>query len=317
MSNQSESGGGANDLHPIDLDFAALRNSDFESFCRALFEWSKKRKTASLSFYDKIRKDHAWVNKYRPMLALLGGAAILLTSVATMLQFFNPDGKSYYGIAALVIAVVLYALIGALSFYERNTDASGTYFRSIDFIFAVHDLWTKLQFELLRALETAKDKDPEKENTARDKMIALVQGFASDLDKLKTTNIGAWRVQFATSLSALDLAAKKGNEDAQKLLGGSLASIRKAATDLAKVSEEAARPTFVSLKFQGDCDGDITIYVDGSQVAETHLKEFVIDRIRPGLRKIEARAEKGDRQLHAIAILETKPGLQNLSLTLA
>ena len=43
----------------------------------------------------------------------------------------------------------IYALMGAIAFYDRATDKASAYFRYVIAMLSIRDLWTKLEFELL------------------------------------------------------------------------------------------------------------------------------------------------------------------------
>jgi len=70
---------------------------------------------------------------------------VLLTAIAASLRFYSAAYEIegfYYDIWIISLALLLYALMAAVSFFERSAEGSGHYFRSILAILAIHDLWT-------------------------------------------------------------------------------------------------------------------------------------------------------------------------------
>src|SRR5947209_17239298 len=86
---------------------------------------------------------------------LLGSIAFLLTGLAAALRFapeaflqkWDLDG---FDKGVLLIVLAIYAVMGAISFYEKGTDKTTAYFRQLGIILAIRDLWTKVQFEFLK-----------------------------------------------------------------------------------------------------------------------------------------------------------------------
>src|SRR5205823_1356700 len=103
------------------------------------------------SYYEGLRQNNTkWANGSRWVLALLGSIAFLLTGLAAALRL-APDTeplKFFVGADKVVLLVVLalYAVMGAISFYEKGTDKTTAYFRQVGIILGIRDLWTKVQF---------------------------------------------------------------------------------------------------------------------------------------------------------------------------
>jgi hypothetical protein len=79
----------------------------------------------------------------------LGTVAVLLTAIAAGLRVYLAANKieGSYDIWIMGFALLLYALMAAVSFFERSAEGSGHYFRSILAILAIRDLWTPYQFK--------------------------------------------------------------------------------------------------------------------------------------------------------------------------
>ncbi len=269
---------------------------------------------------------------------MLGSIAFLLTGLAAALRFapeaflqkWDLDG---FDKGVLLIVLAIYAVMGAISFYEKGTDKTTAYFRQLGIILAIRDLWTKVQFEFLKELMVLKSAaDPKAgEAVARERIRALAQAFCNDLDKVATGELADWRTEFLASLSELEAAAKKGSEDvttqiqevlktAEKAATDAKASAEKAAADAraaAKTAEEAGKPGALNLALSGDFDDQVLISVDGLEVARSSGKTIAVDRVVPGLRKISAHAKKGGKDLETARMVDVKPGLQDLEFVLS
>ena len=261
---------------------------------------------------------------------MTGLAAALRFAPETFLQKWSLDG---FDKGVLLFVLAIYAVMGAISFYERATDKTTAYFRHLGIILVIRDLWTKVQFEFLKELIVLKSAaDPKAaEAVARERIRALAQAFSDDLDKVATGELTDWRTEFLASLSELDAAAKKGSEDVTAQVQEALKAAEKAATDArataekaaadardaAKAAEEAGKPGALNLAVSGDFDDQVLISVDGVEVARSSGKAIAIDRIVPGLRKISAHAKRDSKDVETARMVDVRPGLQELEVILS
>ena len=328
-----------NTFRAIELEPQATAELEFSKFVEALLQKLGLLKEERFLYYENLRKETTkWANGSRWVLALLGSIAFLLTGLAAALRFapeaflqkWDLDG---FDKGVLLIVLAIYAVMGAISFYEKGTDKTTAYFRQLGIILAIRDLWTKVQFEFLKELMVLKSAaDPKAgEAVARERIRALAQAFCNDLDKVATGELADWRTEFLASLSELEAAAKKGSEDvttqiqevlktAEKAATDAKASAEKAAADAraaAKTAEEAGKPGALNLALSGDFDDQVLISVDGLEVARSSGKTIAVDRVVPGLRKISAHAKKGGKDLEIARMVDVKPGLQDLELVLS
>ncbi len=328
-----------NTFRAIELEPQATAELEFSKFVEALLQKLGLLKEERFLYYENLRKENTkWANGSRWVLALLGSIAFLLTGLAAALRFapeaflqkWDLDG---FDKGVLLIVLAIYAVMGAISFYEKGTDKTTAYFRQLAIILAIRDLWTKVQFEFLKELMVLKSAaDPKAgEAVARERIRALAEAFCNDLDKVATGELADWRTEFLASLSELEAAAKKGSEDvttqiqevlktAEKAATDAKASAEKAAADAraaAKTAEEAGKPGALNLALSGDFDDQVLISVDGVEVARSSGKTIAVDRVVPGLRKISAHAKKGGKDLEIARMVDVKPGLQDLELVLS
>jgi hypothetical protein len=323
----------------IELDLQALADVEFPEFVKALLEEIRRIKDEQFAWYEGLRrKNSGWANRARVLLAWLGSAAFLLTGLAAILRF-APEaelakldsrlvGADKY---ALLIVLVIYAVMGTISFYERGTDKTTAYFRHLAIILAIRDLWTRVQFEILKeltALKSATDQKPA-EAAARERIRALAQGFCNDLNKVSSGEFAEWRTEFLASLSELAEAAKKGSDDVTKQVQDVLKTAAKAASDAkaaaaeaeadakaaARAANEAAKPGAINVTAPGDVEGEIVIEIDGVEAARSRGRTLALERVTPGLRRVTARAMKEGKDVEASFLVEVKPGLQDLKLT--
>ncbi len=328
-----------NTFRAIELEPQATAELEFSKFVEALLQKLGLLKEERFLYYENLRKENAkWANGSRWVLALLGSIAFLLTGLAAALRFapeaflqkWDLDG---FDKGVLLTVLAIYAVMGAISFYEKGTDKTTAYFRQLGIILAIRDLWTKVQFEFLKELMVLKSAaDPKAgEAVARERIRALAEAFCNDLDKVATGELADWRTEFLASLSELEAAAKKGSEDVTTQIQEVLKTAEKAATDAkvsaekaaadaraaAKTAEEAGKPGALNLALSGDFDDQVLISVDGVEVARSSGKTIAVDRVVPGLRKISAHAKKGGKDLEIARMVDVKPGLQDLELVLS
>jgi hypothetical protein len=308
----------------IDLQPEATASLDLTEFVNTLLEKLRKVKDERFAYYEHLRAQNSrWANKSRQWLALLGSLAFLLTALAAALRFaawFDGWDKG-----ALVAVLAIYAIMGTISFYEKGTTKSSDYFRHLNVILSIRDLWTKLQFALLNeaiALNKADDKVAA-EPAARTRITALAEAFCNDLNKVSTSELADWRTAFTASLSELSETAKKGTDDVAKQLQDAVKAAEKSATDAkaaaqtaAKAAVEAGKSGALNLTISGDFDGEVVVSVDGVEKAHSSGKSVAIESVPPGIRKLSAQAQKGPKKLEASQMVEIKPGLQDLTLAL-
>jgi hypothetical protein len=327
-----------NTFRAIELEPQATAELEFPKFVEALLQKLGVLEEERFLYYENLRKKNTkWANGSRWVLALLGSIAFLLTGLAAALRFAPEPFLQKWDLTGfdkgvLLAVLAIYAVMGAISFYEKGTDKTTAYFRHLGIILAIRDLWTKVQFEFLKELTVLKNAaDPKAgEAVARERIRALAEAFCNDLDKVATGELTDWRTEFLASLSELEAAAKKGTQDVTTQIQEVLKTAEKAATDArvaaekaaadaraaAKTADEAGRPGALNVALSGDFDDQVLISVDGVEVVRSTGKTIAIDRVAPGLRKISVHAKKGQKDLETARMVDVKPGLQELELVL-
>ena len=327
-----------NTFRAIELEPQGTAELEFPKFVEALLEKLRRLKDERFIYYEDLRrKNTKWANDSRWVLALLGSIAFLLTGLAAALRFAPEASLQKWGLdgfdkGVLLAVLAIYAVMGAISFYEKGTDKTTTYFRHLAIILAIRDLWTKVQFEFLKELIVLKDAaDPKTaEVVARERIRALAEAFCNDLNKITTGELTEWRTEFLASLSELEAAAKKGTEHVTKQTQETVRAAESAATDAkaaaekaaadaraaAKTAEEASKPGALNLTLSGDFDDEVLVSVDDVEMARSRGKTIALERVVPGLRKISAHAKKGAKDVETALMVDVKPGLQRLELVL-
>jgi len=328
-----------NTFRAIELEPQGTAELEFSKFVEALLEKLRLLKDERFIYYEDLRrKNTKWANGSRWVLALLGSIAFLLTGLAAALRFAPEASLQKWGLdgfdkGVLLAVLAIYAVMGAISFYEKVTDKTTAYFRHVGIILAIRDLWTKAQFEFLKELIVLKDAaDPKTaEVVARERIRALAEAFCNDLNKITTGELTEWRTEFLASLSELEAAATKGTEDVRKQIQETVRAAENAATDAkaaaekaaadaraaAKTAEEASKPGALNLTLSGDFDDEVLISVDDIEMARSRGKTIALERVVPGLRKISAHAKKGTKDVETAIMVDVKPGLQELELILS
>jgi hypothetical protein len=277
---------------------------------KRLAEFTRTRR----DYYDGRRAAVSWwVFGSRTVLAIAGSLGIFLTAVAAALQLTKQPEESG---TVLFIILVLYALMGAVAFYERVTDKASSYFRHVVAILSIRDLWTKLQFEVLKELEKLRKATDvaTAEAAARDQIIALVEAYCTDLDKITTTEAMEWRTEFQTSMGELEEAARKGSEDVIKRIEDYAKAAEKAAAD-AKAAAEALKPGYLNLKVNGDFEGEVVVLVDGGEAARVFGKDISLPKIDPGVHEIKIRSTANGKPAEASKTVKVDAGIHELELS--
>jgi hypothetical protein len=327
-----------NTFRAIELEPQGTAELEFSKFVEALLEKLRRLKDERFIYYEALRRQNTkWANGSRWVLALLGSIAFLLTGLAAALRFAPEAFLQKWGLdgfdkGVLLAVLAIYAVMGAISFYEKGTDKTTTYFRHLGIILAIRDLWTKVQFEFLKELIVLKDAGDRKaaEAVARERIRALAEAFCNDANKITTGELTEWRTEFLASLSELEAAAKKGTDDVTKQVQETVRAAENAATDAkaaaekaaadaraaAKTAEEANKPGALNLTLSGDFDDEVLVSVDDIEVARSRGKTIALERVVPGLRKVSAHAKKGAKDVETALMVDIKPGLQRLELVL-
>ncbi|PBC01430.1 hypothetical protein [Mesorhizobium sp. WSM3860] len=290
------------------MTFAELVSDIFER----LGEFTRKRR----DYYDAKRATSTrWVFGSRIFLAVAGALAFLLTAAAAALQL--DPGFAPWSRIALILALVIYAVMGAIAFYERATDRASAYFRYVIAILSMRDLWTKLEFEMLKELEKVRKATDVQaaEAAARDQIFALAEAYCNDLDKITTAEATEWNKEFQTSGGELDEAAKKGIEDVTKRIEDHVKTAQAAAAE-AKAAVDALRPGQINLTIKGNFDGEVTVLLDGAEAARSVGKTIALDNVRVGTHRIATRALAAGKQLESARMVDVKAGIQSVELSL-
>jgi hypothetical protein len=312
-----------NTFSSISLDPKTYRDLDFLAFLAFIYEKLDTLTAQRADYYRGLReKSASWVNHSRKFLAIAGALAFLMTALATCLRFV-PDvlggALKDYDKGLLFLVLVIYAVMGAVAFYERGTDKTNSYFRHIAVILGIRDLWSKFQFEVLKELTALRNggDTEEGQKAAREHIVALAQGFNNDLDKLAADEQTDWRTAFLASLSELSEAAKNGNQSANTRLEQLVTSAQQAATEAtaaAKAAADARRPGYLNIEISSDFDDDVAIAIDGGEARRSPGKQVTIGPLSAGIHMVAAKASKDGKPLETSVTIDIKPEIQTLSL---
>jgi hypothetical protein len=204
-----------NSLEPIQVNARGLIDLAFADFVATLLAELEELKDKRFNWYDQLRdRRYGRVHFIRYSLAWLGTVAIVFTAIGGLIRIFAPHFLDAYlkpsaDVWAFGIAIFLYAMMGAILFFEKATDNTSAYFRHLATTLAIRDLWTRLQFAFLKELMANKADNAE----TRERLRLLAESFCNDLDKLGSDEITQWRTESLTSLSELEASAKAGTEE--------------------------------------------------------------------------------------------------------
>ena len=306
----------------IDLRPQDAAQVPFGEFVTTLLAKLEGLKDQRFAFHNVLRRRYTrWTNGARSILAFLGAMAFLLTGLVAAIRFASNTEpfKAWagYDMPVMLAALFAYAIMGAITFYEKGTDKTTAYFRQVTTILVIRDLWTKAQFAFLKELRAINDApDPSAaEVVTRERIRVLAEAFCADLDKVATGELTEFRTEFVASLGELDAVSKKGFDDVTKQLQDATKVAEQAAA-AAKAVQDAAKPGFLNVTVVGDFDDEVVISVDETDTARSRGKLIAVERVAPGPRKIGAHAKKGPKELEMSSIVDVKPGLQDVRVTL-
>jgi hypothetical protein len=261
-------------------------------------------------FFNTQRQDKAWVFALRDWLARLGGLGILLTAGATAANLWNAD--SDLDSALLVLAMLAYAAMAAIAFYENSTNLASGYFRQVAILVQSRDLWTNFQFAVLAEVRTGLAGDATADTAARDKILALAQAAWADMEALARSEQESWQGEVLASLSKLQQVADGGGASVKaeilRLDKLALAAATEA-KDAKAALEQAQGPAFLTLTIEGAFTGEAEILMDGVAVARTETSPVALPAQRPGIRHLVVKAKgDGGKTRTATAHVELKAG---------
>lgn len=324
----------AGTLDPYEVKPAIWDEANFPKFVDLLLADLSLHRERFVGYFEKKRQENSgWANNSRFWLAILGAVALLLTGVAAAIRLAPAIfGEAGWDKVALVGVLVIYAVMTAAGAYEKYTDKTTSYFRHLAVILAFRDLWTKLQFEILKEkLAVRAAADPKvAEAAARERIRVLADAFCADLNKVTSNELNEWKTEFLLSLSELNEAAKKGTEEVTKQVQEIIKAAEKAATDAktaaekaavdakasAKAAEDAARMGAINFTVSGDYDEDVVVSIDQVEVARTRSKNFGHDKVPTGNRTIAAKSKKAGKDVGMSRVIDVKLGIQDVPLAL-
>lgn len=308
-----------NTFSALKIDPSDYADKTFAELVQYFYELLRSQTDQRAEFYDSLRKSGSdWANRMRAVFTTLGAVGLLLTALAASVRFI-PDFFSRFGLtgdsdrALLFLALVIYAIMGTLTFYEKGTDKTNAYFRHITVTLGIRDRWNKFQFDLLKQLDAVRDTSntDEAQNAGRARVIALAEAYAGDLDQLASSEFTDWKAAFLNSLAKINEAATAGAEE-----------ITKTREEFARM---AARPqiateAMIRLTLAGAFDSEAEIQIDGQKVG-TIAKEAPPDertfKATLGERKIAATATNQGQTVKAEKDVKLTSTGKDLILTLS
>jgi hypothetical protein len=305
----------------IESKLENLEDKDFRSFFAWLYGELADIRAARDNQYRILRsRSSRWISWSPRILAFLGALGLLLTAFASAVTLMPPETSSFLAGSnkwALLVAMSLYAIMGAIALYERGTDKTSAYFRHLAVGIAIRNLWNKFQLTLLKEYPNlAASTDTA---ASRRRVCELAEAFCNDVDKLVGDEQTQWHTELVNSLNELDQIATKGAADVKAQVAEFAETAAKAAQE-AKAAveriEAATKPGHLNLAISGQFDGELIVLVDDVEKARANSKKIAIENIPAGVHKISIRAKKGASSRNVSEMLEVKPGIQSHSITL-
>jgi len=310
---RSQSSSRPGTFRTVNLERLKLHSvTEVPAYAKALYDELRRIKRLRVAYYQDLRSGYSSVLGLRRNLIRLGIVALLATAISAAAQitgtkkFWFIDDVVTWGLGSALLA---YALMTALSFYESATANSSAYFRSNAIIVAFRDLWEQYEFDQVGILaEWAAGADPVATKT---ELLATARALIAAMDTLSRTELDDWRGEVQTSLAQLAAIGKEG-----------LASVKielRAEYDqrLAKL-EEAAKRAYVTLTINGDFVGEAELTIDGKQTIHTAQRQIALPEMTPGPHGIKASAKDKQGQLRSGAKwIDCKAGISEEELEVA
>ena len=305
----------------IESKLENLEDKDFRSFFDWLYRELAEIRTARDNQYRALRsKNSNWISWSPRILALLGALGLLLTAFASAVTLIPPETTSFWASSnkwALLVAMSLYAIMGAIALYERGTDKTSAYFRHLAVGIAIRNLWNKFQLTLLKEYPSlASSTDTA---ASRLRVCELAEAFCNDIDKLVGDEQTQWHSELVNSLNELDQVANKGTADVKAQVVALAETAAKAAQEAKAAAariEAATKPGHLNLAISGEFDGDLIVLVDDLEKARANSKKIAIENIPAGVHRISITGKKGTSSRNVSEMVEVKPGIQSHSIAL-
>jgi hypothetical protein len=305
----------------IEAKLENLEDKDFRSFFAWLYGELAEIRAARDNQYRMLRsKSSRWISWSPGILAFLGALGLLLTAFASAVTLMPPETSSFWASSnkwALLVAMSLYAIMGAIALYERGTDKTSAYFRHLAVGIAIRNLWNRFQLTLLKEYPSlAASTDTA---ASRHRMCELAEAFCNDVDKLVGDEQTQWHTELVNSLNELDQIATKGAADVKAQVAEFAETAARAAQEAKAAAdriEAATKPGHLNLAISGEFDGELIILVDDVEEARANSKKIAIENIPAGVHKIGIEVKRGTSSRNVSEMLEVKPGIQSHSITL-
>lgn len=292
----------------VDLDKLELESiGPIPDYAAKLYGELKRVKEERDRFYERNTATSRWVLKVRKALILLGILALLATAASSAAKLSSwSDTVVNYGLA---IALIAYALMTALSFYESATAGSAAYFRGNTIREALRDLWTNYEFDqaaILAKTSTGGDAD-----AIKPELLATARALAAAMDTLARNELNDWRGEVQTSLTQLAAVGKEGLAAMQAQL--------KADYDarLAKLEEDAKSKAYLTLQVNGAAVGDIDVTIDEGRPVRTPDRSIALPELKAGPHQIRVSGkDKDGTALTKAQWLEVKAGIEAIAIAI-
>ena len=312
---------GGTTFEPLELDpFDLATHTDLDAYGKVLLGRLKTALSERMAYFNHLRNKVASVNRNRRILAWLGAIAIVLTAMATAARMVNEVADDLFKSAdllLLLIVLLLYAAMGAISFFETSTDSVSSYFRYVSIVISMRDHWTRFQFEVSKVLRSRIPDNADSDRATGQRILELGEAFWTDVEALSKGEVETWQAEFQASVSHLAEVAEGGLGTIETRLNKSIDDLN-AVRAKERAARETEKPAFVNLSIQGAFTGVAAIQLDGVPLTTTSRKSVALSGIKPGLHQLEVRASGvGGVVLEATKHVDLKSGLQDETIVLA
>ena len=286
----------------IKLDCKALGGqADFNAFLDSLLGSVIAVRDDRLNYYAWQRGRRAFVNVARRALVMLGVVALVSSALSAAIRLVGAQGSTWLDRSnwLLGLALVCYVLMSALSFWETATAATASYFRQIQLILGIRDLWTQFEFDLVKALRD-KEVGAVDEQPTRTAVLELARALVAAIDALARGELDQWKLEFQTSVTTLQTVGRDGLEQIK-------AEIKSRVDD----ALEKSKMGYVALTVSGAV-APIDVTLDDKPPFTSDIIGFTLPPLAPAVYRLRLKAkDAAGKSLEVNSYLQVAAGISS------
>ncbi|GAA0303543.1 hypothetical protein GCM10009087_11740 [Sphingomonas oligophenolica] len=267
-------------FEPIALDWKTLAEADFATFVPSLTDALLAFRDQRLAYYNFQRYARGKVTGVRSTLIYLGIIALMATALSSSIRLSGiklpwwPNAGDHL----LSVSLVCYVLMSAMSFWETATAGTQAYFRQLQVIMAIRDLWTQFEFDMIKALRD-KLTGATSEEAAKTAIMTLAQTLVAAIDTLAQGELEQFRQEFQKSIASLQATGATGMD-----------SLKQAIKDEVDKNLNDAKKAYATITVTGAV-APVQVILDDAQPFSSQSLSFTLPPVAPGTHRLQLSAK--------------------------